>query len=142
MTPPRLADDQMCVGCGSKNPQGLHLTFDLDSTARRIRTRWTPLKEHQGYADIVHGGMTGLVLDELMANLLWKLNHPSVTAELAVKFLRPAHVGEPLECEAWIVSERKQGRRSVFHLRGVARHSGRIVAEADARCVQIQGNPD
>lgn len=142
MIPPLLADDQMCIGCGSKNPRGLHLAFDFDPAERRIRTRWTPLKEHQGFANIVHGGMTGLVLDELMGNLLWKLKRPSVTAELTVKFLRPARVGEPLDCEVWIVSERKEGRRRVFHLRGIARRSGKTVAEADARCVQIQGNPD
>ena len=129
----------MCFGCGTKNPRGLQLTFELDPAARRIRTRWTPAKEHQGYADIVHGGMTGLVLDELMANLLWKLNCPSVTAELTVKFLRPARVGEPLDCEAWVVSEKGFLRGRVYQMRAMARRSGRVVAEASGRCIQLHG---
>ncbi len=130
----QLADDQMCFGCGSKNARGLRLQFELDTARRRIRTEWTPLKEHQGYADIVHGGMIGLVLDELMGNLLWKQGWPSVTADMSVRFLKPAHVGKPLKAEAWIKSQK--GR--VCFVEAVARNgAGVVVAEASARFVRI-----
>lgn len=134
----------MCIGCGAKNPRGLKLAFDFDPAHRRIRSRWTPLKEHQGYKNIVHGGMTGLVLDELMANLLWKLNLPSVTAKLTVKFLRPAKASEPLDCEAWILSEGKKSHRRQYEIAASARNSrGVLVAQASARCIQVQsGHPE
>ena len=130
----RLADDQMCFGCGSRNARGLKLQFTLDEARHRIRTEWTPIKEHQGYAEIVHGGMIGLVLDELMGNLLWKMGRPSVTAEINVRFLKPADVGKPLRGEAWISSHR--GRVCVAE--AVARDAaGNVVAEAKGRFVQI-----
>lgn len=133
--PLSLADDQMCIGCGSRNPQGLHLTFELDVEHQRITTRWTPQKVHQGYTDIVHGGMTALVLDELMGNLLWKLQRPSVTAELTVRFRQPACVGQPLVCEAHIDSE---ARRQVWMTATAKTEGGAVVAEARARCVEVR----
>ena len=134
-TPPRLADDRMCFGCGGRNPRGLKLKFTLDSRHRRIHTRWVPSKEFQGYADIVHGGMIGLVLDELMVNLLWKLKLPSVTAEMTVRFFRPAPVGAPLECEAWIASEK--GR--LYGMEATSRTpKGQLVAQATAKCVRVR----
>ena len=124
----------MCFGCGARNLRGLKLRFHLDQTGQRIRVRWTPSKEYQGYADIVHGGMIGLVLDELMGNLLWKLERPSVTAEMSVWFLKPAHVGKPLQGEAWVFSQK--GR--VCIVEAAARDAaGDVVAEAKGRFVQI-----
>ena len=130
----QLADDQMCFGCGGKNARGLKLKFTFDDAHHRIRTEWTPSKEHQGYADIVHGGMIGLVLDELMGNLLWKLGRPSVTAEMSVRFLKLAHVGKPLKGKAWISSQK--GR--VCIVEAAARDAADdLVAQAKGRFVQI-----
>lgn len=131
----QLADDQMCFGCGGRNARGLRLKFTFTAGRRRIRTVWTPDKEHQGYADIVHGGMIGLVLDELMGNLLWKSGWPSVTAEMSVCFLKPARVGKPLQGEAWISS--RKGR--MFIAQAVARNgAGEVVARAKARFVRCR----
>ena len=127
-----LADDQMCFGCGSRNRIGLRLKFAVDEEKRLIQTRWTPTKQFQGYAEIVHGGMIALVLDEMMGNLLWKLKKPAVTAELTVRFHRPAHVGTPIACEAYVKEE--QGR--LFWMEAKAEDStGRILATASAKCV-------
>lgn len=135
-SPLQLSDDQMCYGCGSKNARGLKLAFELDEKHRRIKTDWTPLKEHQGYADIVHGGMIGLVLDELMGNLLWKQGWPSVTADMSVRFLKPAHVGKTLHCESWIASERG---RICFVEAAAKNAAGTLIADAKARFVKIGG---
>ena len=123
----------MCFACGPKNTRGLHLQFDLDRNRRRLRTRWTPAKECQGYRDIVHGGMISLVLDELMVNLLWTLHMPAVTATLNIRLRRPARVGEALDCEAWIKEE--SGR--FFLMESHAQNAeGEIVATATAQCVR------
>lgn len=124
----------MCFACGPKNPRGLRLQFELDREKRRLKTRWVPTKDLQGYRDIVHGGMMGLVLDEMMVNLLWALKEPSVTADLTLKLRRPAPVGEPLDCEAWIHEEAGRIRR----MEAEAKNSeGEVVARASARCVRI-----
>ena len=139
MTPPlELSNDHFCFGCGSKNPRGLQLSFDLDKERKTISSVWTPTKELQGYADVVHGGMTGLVLDELMGNLLYLNGTPSVTAEMTVRFLKPAYVNRPLNCRAWIAEEKTQGARRVFQMESEAvNEAGAVVAQASGRYVSI-----
>ena len=133
-----LADDQMCFGCGTKNTRGLRLKFELDPGKQRLKARWTPTKEFQGYRDIVHGGMMGLVLDEMMVNLLWTLKQPAVTAEMTLRLHRPARVGEPLDCEAWVAA--REGR--IYRMEAEAKNcEGVLVARARARCVKVGEEP-
>ena len=133
-----LTDDRMCFGCGVKNRRGLKLAFDLDRGARRIRTDWTPTREFQGYAGIVHGGILALILDELLGNLLWGLKKPSVTAEFMVRFRRPARVGVPIQFEGWIGSESAGPGRPSFRMEGAAKDpSGWVLADASGRFVQM-----
>ena len=134
MSRPTLADDHLCFGCGTKNSRGLHLNFTVDAQRRLIKTRWTPTKEFQGYADIVHGGMIALVLDEIMVNLLWKLGLPSVTAEMTVRFHQTAKVNEPLDFEAHIGSHKNR----LFRMKATARsRDEQIVATASATCLRV-----
>ena len=135
MTPNlRLSDDQYCFGCGSRNEKGLRLPFTFDEKNQKIFSRWTPEKAYQGYADLLHGGITGLILDELMGNLLYKLGFPAVTAEMTVRFFKPAIVGRPIEFKAKI--EKQKGR--VFHLEAVAKNQeGGRIAQAHARYVRM-----
>ena len=128
----KLADDRMCFGCGSRNARGLKLRFEVDEEQQVIHTRWTPTKQFQGYADIVHGGIIALVLDEMMGNLLWKLKRPAVTAELTVRFHRPAYVGTPISCEAYVKEER--GRLSWMEAKAEDA-TGQILATATGKCV-------
>lgn len=114
----RLSDDQSCFGCGLRNPRGLKLSFRLDPAAQVLKTRWSPTKELQGYAEIVHGGMIALV-----------------TAQMTVRFHRPARVNQPLLAQARVKSRR--GR--VFQMEAEARTpAGKQVASASATCVQIK----
>lgn len=125
----------MCFGCGRRNRRGLKLRFRLDAQARRIRARWKPSAAFQGYARLTHGGMVALILDEAMVNLLWKLGEPAVTAEMSVRFLRPAPVGAALAFEAWIA--RRSGR--LFRMEAEARdEQGRAVARGQAKCVRLR----
>ncbi len=138
--PLQLADDHFCFGCGSKNPRGLQLSFTLDKIKKQISTVWTPSKELQGYANVVHGGMTGLVLDELMGNLLYLNGTPAVTAEMKVRFLRPGTVNEPLNCRAWIVEQKTEGSRKSFQMESEAVNSlGKVIAKASGRYVAMNG---
>ncbi len=135
-----LDNDHFCFGCGSKNPRGLRLSFTLDREKKQISTVWTPAKELQGYANVVHGGMTGLVLDEVMGNLLYLTGTPSVTAEMTVRFLRPGTVNQPLNCRAWIVEEKIQGSRKSFQMESEATNdSGKVIARASGRYVAMNG---
>ena len=129
----QLTDDQMCFGCGSRNARGLRLKFSLDRRRRTITTEWTPTKAFQGYANVVHGGLTALVLDEVMGNLLWTLKNPSVTAEMSVRFLKPAYVGQKLCFRAHV--KHQKGR--VLHVEAVATRSGTKIARASGVYIHI-----
>lgn len=132
--PSGWADDHQCFICGSLNAQGLRLEFVPQGAC--LSTRWTAEKRFQGYADVVHGGIISSVLDEVMVNLPWKLHGaPVSTAELTVRFKKPAPVGADLEFTAYVV---ERGRR-LWQLRSECRGAdGTLYAEATAKAIGIQ----
>jgi uncharacterized protein (TIGR00369 family) len=126
----KLEDDHFCFVCGSKNQSGLHLTFTLDGST--MRTVFTPQKNHQGFANIVHGGIIATVLDEIMLNLLYRMGIPAVTGELQVRFLNPCLVNEKLYFEASVIDN---NGRLVQTAAQAKNEQGDIVARAQAKCV-------
>jgi len=101
-----VKNDDYCFACGARNPIGLKLRFDVDAAARTAVATFTPRPEHQGYADITHGGILATVLDEAMMKLCRDLGIPAVTARLEVEFKRPATPGETLTVRGWIDADR------------------------------------
>lgn len=98
-----LHDNQGCYVCGRDNPVGLKVEFELDAAARSIRGKFTPRTEHQGYQDIIHGGVIAALMDEAMVKLAWRLGYPAVSAEITVRFKAPAAPGDELIVAARIV---------------------------------------
>jgi acyl-coenzyme A thioesterase PaaI-like protein len=128
-----LGDDRWCFACGENNPHGLKLQFTLDEQ-NALHTSFTFRKEHQGYTDIVHGGFLGLILDEIMLNLAWRLGIKAVTAGLEMRFKKVVHVGETVDFTGWL-GERKNRFLSA---RAEARDAGgEVVAAASARCIVL-----
>ncbi len=100
-----LQDDGLCFGCGPQNAIGLKLTFAWNGDT--YYTRWTPAREHQGWASRVHGGLLATALDEVLSRAaLERHGLHWVTAELTTRLKKPAMVGEPLRIEARIVAVR------------------------------------
>lgn len=127
-----LNDDGYCFGCGKNNPIGLKLEFvetDDDYVAE-----FTPKPEHQGWHNITHGGILALVADEAMGGLTWVKGHHAVTAEMSIRFKRPARSGIPLRVSAQI--ERVEGR-VIFCKAKITSLDGEIVSEATARMVKV-----
>ena len=60
-----VRSDHACFDCGDDNPIGLHLRFAPDGDG--VITSFIPGPEHQGFHDVVHGGIISSVLDEAMA---------------------------------------------------------------------------
>lgn len=98
-----LKDDGYCFACGPLNPLGLRLSFD--KIDKRVITKFVPQKEHQGYAEIVHGGIISTILDEAMVKASILNGIDAVTAEITVRFRRPLFIGTPCIVEAWINSQ-------------------------------------
>ncbi|MEK7308516.1 MAG: PaaI family thioesterase [Nitrospirota bacterium] len=102
----KLEDDGYCFVCGPKNPIGLKLDFHFDG--KTIKTEFISKKEHQGYSNIVHGGIITTLLDEAMVKLAIAMNMPVVTASMEIRLRKAVNVGEKLIIEAAILSRTKK----------------------------------
>jgi len=128
-------DDDMCFACGKENAEGLKLAFEIEDG--RIRTEFTFGKKFQGYTDIVHGGIIGLVLDEVMVNLPWKIYKvPVVSAEMNVRLIKPARVGRKIIFTAWFANENHH-RKLVDTASEARLEDGTLIARATAKCVKV-----
>ena len=101
-----LEDDHYCFVCGEKNPSGLHLKFSLHDG--KVTTEFVPEKIHQGYKDIVHGGIISALLDEAMVKAAFMQGMPAVTAEITIRFKNPLMAGEKAIVEAHIPRTNKK----------------------------------
>lgn len=131
----KLEDDGMCFCCGVRNPIGLKLTFQT-LPGERLRTEWTPRPEHQGFQDIVHGGLVSAVLDEVMIRLLYARGIRAVTAELTTRFLRPLQAGRRYRFESRVVEDR--GRIVTTEAAGFDAETEERVASGSATCVRVK----
>ncbi len=129
----KLQDDQHCFACGSNNPAGLKLQFTLEDDC--LKTTFVPDKIYQGYTNVVHGGIIGLVLDEVMVNLLWKTGKPAVTAELKLNLKIPAKVGQSIQFIGKLV---KETPRIIYTSAQARDNQGNLIAEATAKCARIE----
>jgi len=128
-----LADDDFCFVCGKKNDRGLQLEFILEER-KAIRCDFTPDKAYQGFSGIVHGGILGLILDEAMVSLLWKLGKNAITAQFQMRLKNPAYVDEPLVFHAGI---EKEERKIIYTFAECKDQNGRVIATATAACMKV-----
>lgn len=129
-----LDDDRHCFGCGERNPIGLKLKFE--KTADGVEAVFTPHKDHQGYKDLLHGGFMALVLDEAMVNAVWLNETPAVSVEIRVRLRHAVRIGQPLRIRAWITPGAGSQKRLVLTQAEARDEAGRVVAEADAKCLR------
>lgn len=130
-----LKDDRQCFVCGQDNPMGLRLVFEVDESARSIKTVFNPQKAHQGYQDVVHGGIVSTILDEAMTKLAFALGYNAVTAKLTVRFKRPLMVGEAVVVTGRLV---KEAKRAMEAEAVAVREDGTIIAEAEGLLMVVR----
>ena len=104
---PELRVEGSCFACGSKNPQGLHLSFQSEPDGS-VAASWEPSPVYQGFEDIIHGGIIATVLDEAMAKAVIAGGVEAVTCELTVRFQRPVAPGEKLRIRGWVTTRQKR----------------------------------
>lgn len=101
-----LIDDNYCFVCGKKNPIGLKLNFSFDG--KTITTEFVPQKEHQGYFNIVHGGIISTLLDEVMVKLAIERGMSAVTARMDIRLRKALDVGKKITVQAEILKDTKK----------------------------------
>ena len=127
-----FTDDGYCFVCGPNNPIGLKLDFSFDG--KGMKTEFVPKKEHQGYKDIVHGGIISTLLDEIMVNLAIELGMPAVTAHMDIRLRKSVKVGSRLTFSAKILEN--TNKLLVAHAKSVT-DDNEVVAEAKGKLVKI-----
>ena len=100
-----LPDSDSCYVCGRANPFGLKIRFRIEEG--EVRATFTADEHRCGFKGIVHGGVLSALLDETMG---WApAFHKRLfcyAAELRVRFLLPAPMGEPLTVRGRLTADR------------------------------------
>ena len=118
-----------CFGCGADNPQGLHLTFTLNTAdpAHPTAIAIVNLTElHQGPPGHIHGGIIATLCDEAMSKLNRPLGLLAMTRHMEVDYLRPAPLHTPLTLTARHL--RREGRK-LFHTVDLHLPTGELLAQ-------------
>lgn len=130
-----LPHTHSCFVCGESNTIGFRLRFETDG--RIVQTRFRPRAEHNGFKNVMHGGLIATVLDEVM---VWgcavATRQFAYCAELTVRFVHPARPGEELVAIGELAANRKG---KVFEAKGTLRDgSGKTLAEATGKYLPIK----
>ena len=122
----------LCYGCGSRNPEGLHIHFEVEG--RRVTGRFTARGTHVGYPGVAHGGIAASVLDEAMGWAMYAAGAWAMTARMEVKYRKPLPLEREVTVTAEVVRERGRVLDAVAQIRGAG---GAVLAEAKAMFVRI-----
>ena len=123
-----------CFGCGSLNPQGLHLDFKMEEG--EVKAVFTPQAEHQGFPGYMHGGLVMTMMDEAMGWVTIGQKVWAVTAKVNVRFREPVPLSQPVIVSAAI----EKNRRRWLTVRAEVRsREGEILAEAEGIFMRVSG---
>jgi len=124
--------DNYCFACGKKNPIGLKL--NVKTSDRKAWAEFVPGKEFEGYHGYLHGGIIATLLDEVMVYAAHTVKIPSLTAELTVRYKKPAPIGSRLLVEGKVV----QNRGRLIRTEGTIKNEeGDVIATARATYMHI-----
>jgi len=106
----RFAPASICFGCGPANPQGLHIRSFI--RGNEAVATWRPEPHHEAFPGMLNGGIIGALLDcHCNWTAAWHLMQRNqlasppctVTADYAIKLLRPTPTDGPVELSARVV---------------------------------------
>ena len=139
------APHMACFGCGPANPQGLHVRSFVRGT--EVVAVWQPAPQYEAVPGMLSGGITGTLLDchanwtaayHLMQRNQLETPPCTVTAEYAVKLLRPTPTDEQIELSARVVES--QADRAIVEAQLVAH--GKVCATCRGTFVAVKpGHP-
>jgi acyl-coenzyme A thioesterase PaaI-like protein len=122
-----------CFVCGEANPQGLQAR--IYKVGDVVEMAFVPRQELVGWSDVVHGGLIGTVLDEVMT---WAAivggRRGYFAADYAVRMKRPLAPGTECMVRARVVGSRRQ----ILDTEGwVEDQSGVVFASATGRYLPV-----
>ena len=127
-------DDQHCFVCGKENMAGLHIEFQQDPQSREVKAEVVFPKHLQGWQDTVHGGLQATILDEIMIKAAAAAGIQCVTAEITVKYKKPASTGTAYIAFGKMLETR--GRIVLAESR-LCDDSGQVLAQATGKLFRV-----
>lgn len=115
----RYSPKSACFGCGPTNPKGLRIGSRVANSAdgaEEVVADWQPESHHEAFPGMLNGGIIGSLLDcHSNWTAAWYLMKKSgadappctVTADYAIKLLRPTPSAGPVHLSAKIVESRE-----------------------------------
>ncbi|HKJ28947.1 MAG TPA: PaaI family thioesterase, partial [Desulfuromonadales bacterium] len=88
-----------CLVCGVDNAFGLKTRF-YETEGNELIAVFTPLNEHQSYPNVMHGGISATILDEVIGRAIMMTtdsNTFGVTVNLNVRYIKPVPLGSELK---------------------------------------------
>ena len=134
------APENACFGCGPANPDGLHIRSFVRGD--EVVAEWKPEPRYEAFPGVLNGGIIGALLDcHCNWAAAWHLmktagdDRPpcTVTADYAIKLLRPTPTDGPLTIRAHVISS--DDRRATVS--AVLEAGGKTCATAEASFVAV-----
>jgi uncharacterized protein (TIGR00369 family) len=126
-----VVDDKYCFICGSCNPDGLQLNFQVENNKSFCKLQIA--EKFQGWQNIVHGGILASLLDEAAIYACREISMNLVTAEITVKYHKPVPTGKELE----VIGEVTEQRSKLLIASSKIVLDGQIMASAVAKIFVI-----
>jgi acyl-coenzyme A thioesterase PaaI-like protein len=132
----QYAPHNACFGCGPANLEGVHVR----SFARgdEVVAEWMPEQKYEAFPGVLNGGIIGTLLDchcnwtaayHLMRQSSAESPPCTVTADYAIKLLRPTPTDGPVSLTARVVES--SGDRAIVE--------GRLFSAAGKPCASCRG---
>lgn len=110
------APHSICFGCGPANEKGLRIQSIPAPSGEEVVADWKPGAHHEAFPGMLNGGIIGALLDcHSNWTAAWHLMKRSgvsqppctVTADYAIKLLRPTPTDEPVHLSARVVDSKE-----------------------------------
>lgn len=124
----------MCFACGKDNPISLGLNFSFLGE-NEVEAEFIPGEVHQGFDNIMHGGLVNTLLDESMAKVLYMKGIKAVTAEMKTRFKKPVAIGKKLTVRGILNKKRRKLMYTEAYLED---EGGETLAFAEAKFMEIK----
>jgi len=109
----RYGAHTICFGCGPANPEGLHIrSFPAGDGSGEVVADWAPGPNHEAFPGVLNGGIIGTLMDchsnwtaafAIMGRRGTDKPPTTVTADYAIKLLRPTPTDRPVQLRARVV---------------------------------------
>jgi acyl-coenzyme A thioesterase PaaI-like protein len=141
----KYAPQNHCWGCGPANAEGLRIRSFAHG--EEVVADWQPEQKYEAFPGVLNGGIIGTLLDcHCNWTAAWHLMHASrqarppctVTADYAIKLLRPTPTNGPVHLSAKVV-EATENRATID---GTLTAGGKVCATCRGTFVAVtEGHP-